>query len=462
MNPQTSKILIVEDDEFDAEHVCRCLEPGLPTEFEICTTVTLREATDKIDSEPRICLIIADLNLPDSKGLSTFQSLQDRAGAIPIIILTGTEDDSAAISAIHRGAEDYLVKGAADDDALQRILKLAIARIRRLQRPPLSEMRQLIGKSVGAERQYEVHDLVRSGTFSLLYRGRHATLDREVALKTPHPDVANVIAYDAVNGYLKVEAEIQHQLADCPRIVTLMDSFTHQMESGPCHFIVTEWIQGRNIRELLNSMSRPLPPQAVCRIMKQTCEAIAFAHSRDVIHRDVKPENLFLATGWDSGAIDDDLLAEVLLEAPDVRLTDFGLARVNQNVVSTSGTEARLKKSTGRVGGTHYLPPEVAAGNDPQTSSDIYAMGATFYELLTGHVPFRGANVEEVLRRHRHGTRPQPSDRCQLPNRRSRRIADRIVETAMAVEPAERYPDVGCLAAEIEDFENALSSWIFW
>ena len=462
MNSHVSKILIVEDDEIDAEYVQRCLQPGLPAGYEVCTADSLQSALEHILVEPRISLIVADLNLPDSRDLETFQSLKDRAGAIPIIILSGTDNTDAAASAIRRGAHDYLVKGQADERTLKRILRLAIERVQRLQRPPLAALQQFVGQNVGAEEQYEIKALARVGTLSLVFRGWHRTLHREVALKTPHPDVCDVIASDVVDEYLQVEARMQHHLVDCPRIVTIFDSFTHNTDAGPCHFIVAEWIQGRNARELLNCTMELLPPVAVCEIMRQTSDAVSFAHQRGVIHRDVKPANLLLATEWDPYAVDDHLLATVLLESPDVRLTDFGLARVNRDICRISGADTLLKKVAGRISGTpDYLPPEVAAGGEPNELSDIYSLGATLYELLTGHVPFRGDEVDEVLRRHKYGNRPKPSARCTFPNRRSREMADTIVSQAMAVEPENRYQTVCQFRDAVGDLERSLTRSFF-
>jgi phosphoserine phosphatase RsbU/P len=131
MTDHALTILVVEDSPSDADLLMRALRGGFKDPFECILAATLDEAFSCLLNNT-IGLVITDLNLPDSAGLITFQRLKDRADGIPIVILSGLEDVKLATESVRMGAQDYVVKGATDDDTLGRIVRFAIERSRRI------------------------------------------------------------------------------------------------------------------------------------------------------------------------------------------------------------------------------------------------------------------------------------------------------------------------------------------
>ena len=146
--------------------------------------------------------------------------------------------------------------------------------------------------------------------------------------------------------------------------------------------------------------------------MYQLCEAVAFAHAHLVVHRDIKPNNIYLT--------------------PDgtIKLGDFGIAHFENS--------RRVTKSEVIVGSVHYMSPEVSQGKTPSFQSDIYSMGITFFELITGRVPYDGANPIAVAMMHIKEKFPSP--RKVLPT--VPKPIDKIIMTACRKNPMDRYRSV--------------------
>jgi serine/threonine-protein kinase len=155
--------------------------------------------------------------------------------------------------------------------------------------------------------------------------------------------------------------------------------------------------------------------------MYQLCDAVAFAHQALVIHRDIKPDNVFMT--------------------PDetIKLGDFGIAFFENS--------RRVTKSQVIIGSVHYLPPEVTNGQSPTFKSDIYSLGITFFELVTGKVPFEGNNQITVAMRHIKEKFPSP--RQWIPS--TPRAIERIILKACRKNPLDRYRTVLEFQKEIKE-----------
>ena len=139
-------------------------------------------------------------------------------------------------------------------------------------------------------------------------------------------------------------------------------------------FIVFEYVEGENLKQLVERIG-PMPVDRVLELGIQIAEALAFAHAHDLVHRDVKPQNVLIDS------------------AGDAKVTDFGIAR--------SLDVERGVTQTGTVMGTsNYLSPEQAAGKPVTQATDVYSLGVVLYELLTGEVPFHGDNLVAVAIKH--------------------------------------------------------------
>ncbi|MDX6579159.1 MAG: eukaryotic-like serine/threonine-protein kinase [Gaiellales bacterium] len=249
---------------------------------------------------------------------------------------------------------------------------------------------------------------------SAVWLARDDVLDRDVAVKMLH--IRRLESAEAVERFER-EARTLASLTH-PGIVTVIDR-------GDDHgrpFIVFEYVRGRDLRERIADEGR-LPLGDVLSLGEQIADALAYAHARGVIHRDVKPHNILLT--------------------PDgqPKLTDFGIARVLEQPGLT--TEGRV------LGTGDYLAPEQAAGDAPDARADVYALGALLYHALCGAVPYHAESYVETARMHAQA--PIPSVRGVRPDAPER--LDEIVRRALAKRPEDRYPD----AASLRDELHALS-----
>ena len=262
--------------------------------------------------------------------------------------------------------------------------------------------------------RYRVTRLLGRGGMSAVWLARDDVLDRDVAVKMLH--IRRLESAEAVERFER-EARTLASLTH-PGIVTVIDR-------GDDHgrpFIVFEYVRGRDLRERIADEGR-LPLGDVLSIGEQIADALAYAHARGVIHRDVKPHNILLT--------------------PDgqPKLTDFGIARVLEQPGLTM---------EGRVLGTgDYLAPEQAAGEALDARADVYALGALLYHALCGAVPYHAESYVETARLHAQA--PIPSVRGIRPDAPER--LDEIVGRALAKRPDDRYPD----SAALRDDLHALS-----
>ena len=229
----------------------------------------------------------------------------------------------------------------------------------------------LIGRHID---HFEIRGLLGEGGMGRVYLAHDLSLDRPVALKLLRRELAdNPTLIARMVDEARAQARLQH-----PNVVTIY--YIGNFE-GASYFVM-EYVRGKTLAELLEK-DGPLPWGDALEYVIQTARALAAAHVHGMSHRDVKPSNL--------------LLAEVSAPAqrPEVKVADFGLA--------TSGEQA-----SGRFSGTpYYASPEQLAGGAPDLRGDVYALAITFYELLTGKVPFKSDSLEAIVELHRSAPRPQ-------------------------------------------------------
>jgi serine/threonine protein kinase len=203
--------------------------------------------------------------------------------------------------------------------------------------------------------RYELEELVGKGGMSTVYRARDRLLERTVAIKLLHEHYSRDDDYvERFRREARAAARLSH-----PNIVTVID----RGESDGRQFIVFEYVDGQNLKQLVESEGR-LPVRTALELSIEIGHALAFAHESGLVHRDVKPQNVLLGNG-------------------DVKVTDFGIAH--------SGDVKQGLTQTGTVLGTSdYIAPEQATGQAVSELSDVYSLGVVVYELIAGEPPYKG------------------------------------------------------------------------
>ena len=256
---------------------------------------------------------------------------------------------------------------------------------------------------------------------SVVFRARDRRLNRLVAIKVLPPE----LAYDpAIRARFTREAQTAAQLAHA-HIVPIYDVGE---KDGLAHFVMA-LVTGGNLAELLAREPRQ-PIEEARRILREIADALAYAHTRGVIHRDIKPDNILLDAA--SGR---------------VMVTDFGIARAIE-------AGSRLTVTGAAVGTPTYMSPEQAVGErDIDGRTDIYSLGVIGYQMLTGRVPFTAANPMALLLKH-VGERPRPI--ADLRSDAPKPFRDAI-ERALLKEPEERWPTAASLRDALVGGEAAAS-----
>lgn len=258
--------------------------------------------------------------------------------------------------------------------------------------------------------KYLVTRFIAAGGMAEVFEALHEESGRRYAVKLMH---ANTPVGPEQRQRFRQEAQLVSMIAH-PNVVALQDFGT--LEDGT-DYMVMELLSGRPLSEAIAAGSLTVP--AALEITLQVCEGLAAAHERGVVHRDVKPDNIFLHTP--EPAAD-----------PVVKILDLGVGKLN------AASEHRSLTQVGMVVGTPtYMAPEQCMGASVGPSADIYALGVVLYEMLWGHPPFEGESSFAVLKQH--VTDPPPWDR-QLADRKGvPRDAEALVMRALAKAPTDRH-----------------------
>ncbi|HEU4712814.1 MAG TPA: protein kinase [Pyrinomonadaceae bacterium] len=263
----------------------------------------------------------------------------------------------------------------------------------------------LIGRVI--EGKYELTAQLGKGGMSMVYRARRVRIGDDVAVKIL---IAKFIKDEEARARFRQEARAAAMLHH-PNVITIHDFGEIEDEHTPA-FIVMEFVKGTPLRDLLSSEKRFAVERAL-RMMRGICAGVGAAHRQGVIHRDLKPENVLVV------APDDDY------EFESVRVVDFGLAQlVGQPEPANTSTV---------VGTPFYMSPEQCMGEPLDTRSDVYSLGAMFYEMVSGKRPFGAETVSGVISKHLYDSPPPLPASLGLP----RRISAAIIQ-ALAKEPADR------------------------
>ena len=224
--------------------------------------------------------------------------------------------------------------------------------------------------------RYEIRGVLGEGGMGIVYRVRHATLARDLALKAMRRDLAS--ESDVARRFIqeaKAAASVSH-----PGVVEIIDFGT--LTTGEPYFVM-ELLHGRSLGQVIREHGCISAVRATV-ILRQLAEALGAAHQAGVVHRDLKPENVVVGDG------------------DQVKVLDFGLAKVPGG--------SKLTRNGVVFGTPHYMSPEQAAGDPVDHRSDIYALGVLAFQMVTGRVPFEADTYMGVMTQHMYMAPPLPSD----------------------------------------------------
>ena len=265
---------------------------------------------------------------------------------------------------------------------------------------------------------FQILSKLGQGAMAVVFKAKQLSLDRLVAIKVlPKRLSENPEFVERFYREGRAAARLNH-----PSIVQAYDVG----EAGGYHYFVMEYIDGKTVYDLLTD-GRPLEESDAIRLTLQSGTALAHAHGLDLIHRDVKPKNLMYTKGG------------------DIKLADMGLAR-------EMGDYATATAEAGRAYGTpYYISPEQIRGEITiDARADIYGLGATFYHMVTGKVPFDGTTPSAVM--HKHLKEPlEPPDHVN--HSLSAGIGE-IIEVMMAKSADDRYPTMDEVLTDLEAVAN--------
>ncbi|MBI4807771.1 MAG: serine/threonine protein kinase [Nitrosomonadales bacterium] len=260
--------------------------------------------------------------------------------------------------------------------------------------------------------RYEIVGELGQGAMGVVYKATDPLIDRIVAIKTITLSLAQE-EREEYEGRFYQEAKAAGRLSH-PNIVTIFDVG----RSGDIAYIAMEFLQGRELRDILND-DQLLPVDQVADIVAQVAQGLAYAHEHGIIHRDIKPSNIMV--GRDG----------------HVKITDFGIARM---------ASASVRTQTGMVlGSPKYMSPEQVMGKLADQRSDIFSLGVMLYEMLTGQAPFVGENVNAIMYQTLNSIPQPPSTlNAAVPD-----MLNFIVAKALAKDMEHRYQNA-------KDFANDL------
>jgi len=281
-------------------------------------------------------------------------------------------------------------------------------------RTGISESKKVADRVPG----YKIMGKLGSGAMAVVYKARQLSLDRIVAIKIlPKRFVENQNYIDRFFKEGKIAAKLNHN-----NIVQAIDVG----KAGDLYYFVMEYVEGKTLYDDL-SKGKVFSEQEALGIIMQLVRALGHSHSNGMIHRDVKPKNIMINT---EGV---------------VKLADMGLARETSDMISA-------KSEQGKAFGTpYYIAPEQIRGKlDVDGRADIYALGATFYHMVTGRVPFEGDTPSDVMRKHlKEPLTPPDHFNASL----SGDVAE-VIEVMMAKKTRDRYNNAEEVLTDLEAVKN--------
>lgn len=367
-----AKVLVSDDDPQILRLVGLVLERA---GHEVITTSSPHDVLE-LASQNGIDAVVLDVVMPEVSGFELLEELRHNPDTadIPILFLSGLGAGADRVRGLSQGADDYLVKPFEPDELVLRVERLISWRQRQpgSREKPAVGLGDDVGSATGGETsdkryfgRYEVSDKIGAGSMGTVYRGWDPRLERRLALKsvpldstalgTQRQELLELLRHEAVTI-----AKFSH-----PNIVAVYD----MGDAAGSAFVAMELIDGVSMAHYLQQ-NGAIPPKRLIPLAIGIVSGLIAAHENGVIHRDVKPSNVLL--GRDGS----------------IKVTDFGLAYVMSGATSDS---------TQLYGTPGFVPPEALADEPYTKAGDLFGLGATLYQALTGRHPLAGANLRETI-----------------------------------------------------------------
>lgn len=261
--------------------------------------------------------------------------------------------------------------------------------------------------------KYQILSTLGQGAMGVVYKAFDPHIERTVAIKTIRKDVLGHKEMEPLLTRFKREAQAAGRLTH-PAIVTVYE----YGEEDDSSYIAMEYVQGRELKSFLDNSER-FPLEIIINIMSQLLDALAYSHAQGVVHRDIKPGNI------------------ILLENGKIKVTDFGIARIESSTLTQFGDV---------IGTPSYMSPEQFGGQQVDKRSDLFSAGVILYHMLTGEKPFPGNSMTTIMHRVLNTDPPQASDlNFQVPS-----VFDSLIFKALAKKPHKRYQSAEEFASDLD------------
>jgi len=268
---------------------------------------------------------------------------------------------------------------------------------------------------------YKLKSLLGRGGMGYVFCAEHVSLGLEYALKILAPEQLNDISRRRFEVEGRAIANLDH--------VNIVKVHNMGLDAGDCPFYVMDLLEGQSLADSIGDGAE-FPLQTVVDIFIQIAEGLGYAHSKGIVHRDIKPSNIILVNER---------------QRRRVKIVDFGIAKL----LPSADLHSQSQTATGEVfGSPYYMSPEQCMGAKIDEASDVYSLGCTLYETLTGAPPFRGENPMQTVMMHQNAKVPSVSDSAR--GAKCPPAVDKLLSKMMAKRPADRYQSMRQLIHDLE------------